>query len=79
LLGEMFPNRIRAPALAVGAGTQWVTAFIVTTTFPGLLSSAGLSEIFCIYTITSIGGYVTVFRFVWETKGVILEDMPDPV
>ena len=78
LPGEMFPNRIRAPALAVGAGTQWVTAFIVTTTFPGLLSSVGLSGIFCIYTIASIAAYVTVFRFVRETKGVVLEDMPDP-
>jgi len=78
LLGEMFPNRIRAPALALGAGTQWVTAFLVTTTFPGLLSSVGLSGIFCIYTIASIAAYVTVFRWVRETKGVVLEDMPDP-
>lgn len=78
LLGEMFPNRIRAPALALGAGTQWVTAFIVTTTFPGLLSSVGLSGIFCIYTIASIAAYATVFRCVQETKGVVLEDMPDP-
>jgi SP family sugar:H+ symporter-like MFS transporter len=77
LLGEMFPNRIRAPALALGAGTQWVTAFIVTTTFPGLLSSVGLSGIFCIYTIASIAAFVTVFRFVKETKGMVLEDMPD--
>jgi SP family sugar:H+ symporter-like MFS transporter len=77
LLGEMFPNRIRAPALAVGAGAQWVTAFVVTTTFPGLLSSVGLSGIFCIYTIASMAAYLTVFRFVRETKGVVLEEMPD--
>jgi len=78
LLGEMFPNRIRAPALAVSAGTQWVTAFVVTTTFPGLLSTVGLSGIFCIYTLASIAAYWTVFRCVRETKGVVLEDMPDP-
>jgi SP family sugar:H+ symporter-like MFS transporter len=77
LLGEMFPNRIRAPALAISAGTQWVTAFAVTTTFPGLLSSVGLSGIFCIYTTASIAAYVTVFRCVRETKGVVLENMPD--
>jgi SP family sugar:H+ symporter-like MFS transporter len=77
LLGEMFPNRIRAPALALSAGTQWVTAFIVTTTFPGLLSTVGLSGIFCIYTIASVVAYLTVFRCVRETKGVVLEDMPD--
>jgi SP family sugar:H+ symporter-like MFS transporter len=77
LLGEMFPNRIRAPALAISAGTQWVTAFIVTTTFPGLLSTVGLSGIFCIYTVASIAAYLTVFRCVRETKGVVLEDMLD--
>jgi len=77
LLGEMFPNRIRAPALAVSAGTQWVTAFLVTTTFPGLLSNVGLSGIFCIYTLASIAAYFTVFRCVRETKGMILEHMRD--
>jgi SP family sugar:H+ symporter-like MFS transporter len=77
LLGEMFPNRIRAPGLAISAGTQWVTAFIVTTTFPGLLSTVGLSGIFCIYAVAAIASYLTVFRCVRETKGVVLEDMPD--
>ena len=55
----------------------WVTAFIVTTTFPPLLSTVGLSGIFCIYTIASIAAYWTVFRRVRETKGVVLENMPD--
>jgi SP family sugar:H+ symporter-like MFS transporter len=77
LLGEMFPNRIRAPALAISAGTQWITAFAVTTTFPGLLSTVGLRGIFCIYTVASIAAYLTVFRCVRETRGVVLEDMPD--
>jgi MFS transporter, SP family, sugar:H+ symporter len=77
LLGEMFPNRIRARGLAISAGTQWVTAFIVTTTFPGLLSTVGLSGIFGIYTVAMIASYLTVFRCVRETNGVVLEDMPD--
>ena len=73
----MFPNRIRAPALAVSAGVEWITAFAVTMTFPGLLSTVGLSGIFSIYAIASIGAYWTVFRHVRETKGIVLEDMPD--
>lgn len=77
LLGEMFPNRIRARALAAGAGTQWVTAFLVTTTFPGLLTTVGLKGIFCIYSIASVAAYVTVFRYVRETRGIPLEDMLD--
>jgi MFS transporter, SP family, sugar:H+ symporter len=77
LLGEMFPNRIRAPALALGAGTQWVTAFAVTTSFAPLLSTVGLRGIFVIYTLASLAAYWTVFRYVKETNGVALEDMPD--
>jgi len=47
LADALFPVR----GLAISAGTQWVTAFIVTTTFPGLLSTVGLSGIFGIYTV----------------------------
>ena len=77
LLGEMFPNRIRARALALGAGTQWVTAFLVTTSFPALLASVGLKGIFVIYSMASVLAFFTVFRCVRETKGVALEDMED--
>ncbi|MEK9736078.1 MAG: sugar porter family MFS transporter [Candidatus Nanopelagicales bacterium] len=40
LLGEMFPNRIRAAALALAASAQWMANFVVSTTFPEL---AGIS------------------------------------
>src|SRR6478609_11485053 len=33
LLGEMFPNRIRAAALGLAAGGQWVANWIVTVSF----------------------------------------------
>ena len=36
LLGEIFPNRMRAAALSVAAGGQWVANWIITVTFPGL-------------------------------------------
>ena len=36
LLGEMFPNRMRAAALSLAAGGQWVANWIITVTFPGL-------------------------------------------
>jgi SP family sugar:H+ symporter-like MFS transporter len=41
VLGEMFPNRIRAIALSVAAAVQWVANFVVSTTFPPL-KDAGL-------------------------------------
>ena len=34
LLGEMFPNRIRAAALGLAAAAQWVANCLITATFP---------------------------------------------
>ncbi|MDF2710857.1 MAG: transporter, partial [Nonomuraea muscovyensis] len=34
LLGEMFPNRIRAAALGVAASAQWIANWVITVTFP---------------------------------------------
>lgn len=74
LLGEMFPNRIRAAALAVAASAQWAANFIVSTTFPGLASiSLGLA--YGIFTAFAILSIPFVAKYIKETKGVPLEDM----
>ena len=36
LLGEMFPNRIRAAALGLAAAAQWVANWVITVSFPKL-------------------------------------------
>ncbi|WP_345750646.1 sugar porter family MFS transporter [Microbacterium rhizophilus] len=74
LLGEMFPNRVRASALAVAAAAQWVANFIVSTTFP-VLSGIGLSFAYGLYAVCAAGSFVFVWWKVRETKGVELEDM----
>jgi sugar porter (SP) family MFS transporter len=74
LLGEMFPNRIRASALAVAAAAQWVANFIVSTTFP-VLSGIGLSFAYGIYAVSAAASFVFVWWKVRETKGKELEDM----
>ena len=74
LLGEMFPNRIRAAALAVAASAQWAANFIVSTTFPGLANiSLGLA--YGIFTAFAILSIPFVAKYIKETKGVPLEDM----
>jgi sugar porter (SP) family MFS transporter len=75
LLGEMFPNRIRATALAVAATGQWVANFVVTTTFPSL-SAISLGLAYSIFTLFTIASIPFVLRKINETKGVELEDMP---
>src|SRR6516164_5235257 len=48
MLGEKFPNRIRAAALSVAASAQWVANWAITTSFPGL-KNAGLGVAYGIY------------------------------
>jgi hypothetical protein len=43
LLGEMFPNRIRAAALGLAAAGQWVANWLITVTFPGLRDHLGMA------------------------------------
>lgn len=74
LLGEMFPNWIRATALAVAAAAQWVANFAVTTTFP-VLAEAGLSFAYGLYATFAAVSFVFVLKAVRETKGRELEDM----
>jgi SP family sugar:H+ symporter-like MFS transporter len=74
LLGEMFPNRIRAKALGVAAAAQWIANFAVTLTFPPL-SSFSLPFTYGVYTLFALISLVFVFFLIPETKGVTLEDM----
>ena len=74
LLGEMFPNRVRASALAVAAAAQWVANFIVSTTFP-VLSGVGLSFAYGLDALCAAASLLFVWWKVRETKGVELEDM----
>jgi SP family sugar:H+ symporter-like MFS transporter len=74
LLGEMFPNRIRAAALGLAAGMQWIANFVVSTTFP-TLSSVSLALAYGIYATMALLSFVFVWSAVRETKGRELESM----
>ncbi len=74
LLGEMFPNRFRAPALAVAAAAQWLANFAITATFPPL-SEISLSMTYLGYTAFAAVSVWFVLKWVPETKGRTLEDM----
>jgi SP family sugar:H+ symporter-like MFS transporter len=75
LLGEMFNNKIRAAALSVAAGIQWIANFLVSTTFPPLLKTFGLGAAYGIYTIAAAISIFFVAFLVRETKGKELEEM----
>jgi MFS transporter, SP family, sugar:H+ symporter len=73
LLGEMFPNRIRAAALGLAAAGQWVANWLITVTFPQLRDVLGVAYGF--YAICALLSFLFVWKWVAETKGKHLEDM----
>lgn len=74
LLGEMFPNKIRAAAMSVAVASNWIANFIVSESFPGLVGiSLGLA--YGLFTVGALVSFFYVLRYVKETKGVQLEDM----
>ncbi len=77
MLGEMFPNRLRGSGLAVSGLSQWGANFIITMTFPILLTSIGLTGAYGIYTFFAVISIFFVLKFVPETKGLELEDMDE--
>jgi SP family sugar:H+ symporter-like MFS transporter len=74
LLGEMFPNKIRAAALGVAASAQWIANWAITASFPSL-AGWNLSATYVIYTLFAVVSIPFVLKFVKETKGKTLEEM----
>jgi sugar porter (SP) family MFS transporter len=75
LLGEMFNNRIRASALSLGAGVQWIANFLVSTTFPPIAFNLGLGVAYGLYAGFAALSFFFVMACIRETKGRELEDM----
>ncbi len=78
LLGEMFPNRIRAAALALAASAQWMANFIVSTAFPPV-AARSLTIAYGIFTAFALASIFFVRTKVPETTGRSLEQISDEV
>jgi SP family sugar:H+ symporter-like MFS transporter len=76
LLGEMFPNRIRASALGLAAAMQWVANWIISTTFPSL-AKLGLGYAYGLYALCAALSFLFVWMFIRETRGRELESMTE--
>jgi SP family sugar:H+ symporter-like MFS transporter len=75
MLGEMFPNQIRGSGLAVAGAAQWTANFLITVSFPVLLTSIGLAGAYGLYTLAALVSIYFVLRYVHETRGKELEQM----
>ncbi|MFA5302676.1 MAG: D-xylose transporter XylE [Bacteroidales bacterium] len=74
LISEIFPNTIRGQAVAIAVAAQWISNFVVSSTFPSL-SEWSTGGAYLIYAIFSLLSAIFVFKMVPETKGKTLEDM----
>ena len=75
LLSEIFPDRIRAVAMATCTFALWAACFLLTYTFPILNSWLGSYGTFWIYAAICILGYLFFLRRLPETKGESLEEI----
>jgi MFS transporter, SP family, sugar:H+ symporter len=73
LLGEIFPNRIRAKALGVAAGAQWIANFVITVSFPAL-AAFSLPFTYGMYAAFAALSFFFVFVKIPETNGISLEE-----
>lgn len=81
MLGEMFPNKIRSQAIAIAVTVQWVSNWLVSTTFSTMNESEVLIEkfhngfAFWVYGVMSVLAVFFVKKYMPETKEKTLEDM----
>ena len=74
LISEIFPNTIRGAAVAIAVAFQWISNFIVSSTFVPLYtwSPAFTYGMYCFFCLLAA---FFVWRMVPETKGKTLEEM----
>lgn len=77
LISEIFPNRIRSEGVAVTTLFLWLACYILTLTFPAIMSRFGGYTAFWIYAGVCVLGFLFVYFKVKETKGKTLEELEE--
>lgn len=73
-LSEIFPTNVRSRGQAIGSGTHWAAAAIISYIFPQVFAMNHALP-YWIFTVAMAAQFIIVARFFPETKGVVLEDM----
>ncbi len=74
-IAEIFPDRFRATGQAVGCGTHWVLAAMLTTVFPLVVTRFAPSTVFAFFCAMMVLQLAWVLTMVPETKGMPLEEI----
>jgi len=74
LISEIFPNKIRGQAVAIAVAAQWAANFLISSTYPSMMSFSGAFT-YGFYGTMAVISALFVWKMVPETKGRTLEDM----
>jgi len=75
LLPEIFPNKIRAKAMALCMSVHWIVNFFVSLMFLRLLEQLGPQLLYTIFSSVCVVASIFVRRHVLETKGKTLQEI----
>ena len=75
VLSEIFPQQVRATAMAISTLFLWIASFVLTYTFPLLNEALQASGTFLVYGIICLAGFLFIIRSLPETKGKTLEEI----
>jgi SP family arabinose:H+ symporter-like MFS transporter len=76
-ISEIFPNRHRAEGQALGCGTHWIFAAVLTTFFPMMVTAFAPGYVFLFFCGMMVLQLIWVKTMVIETKGVPLEKIQE--
>ncbi|MCT1368030.1 MULTISPECIES: sugar porter family MFS transporter [Kocuria] len=73
MLGEVFPNTIRAKAMGLSTAANWLANFAVSMLFP-VLAGFSLAFSYGLFALFALISLPFAYFFIPETKGVALEE-----
>ena len=77
MIAEIFPNDVRDRCVALAAGVNWASNFVISLTFLSLLGYLGPSMTFSLYGLVGLVGVFWIWKVVPETKGYTLEEIEE--
>jgi SP family galactose:H+ symporter-like MFS transporter len=75
VINEIFPGRIRGRAVAICTAVNWGSAFLVSQFFLTLVDGIGSAMTFWLFALLGVIGWIWVYIYVPETKGLSLEEI----
>jgi sugar porter (SP) family MFS transporter len=75
MLAEIFPLAIRGAAMAIATLFNWLSAFVISLTFPSFVAVAGIGTAFIIFAVVGVVVFPVVWWLVPETTQRSLESL----